>query len=181
MGDQKYLALKDKIPSFYLAHKDEYKQFISADTKSIDNDISFMALYIKKHCGVNIAIRGILRIEHTENDGESANMRVVYYAEPISEAFVMMTKDCKWINIPKKDNIQNKMKDNELYAWINYLEYENGNIYPMNIFTSESEQVHVPNYEMQHIQYHDANFSNFIKSKSNDNDENNVDESKDNI
>lgn len=169
--DKKYLSFKDRIPSFYLGHNDQYKQFKTANKKFFDDDISSMAICIKKQCGVNIAIRGILRIEHTENDAKSANMRVIYYAESLSEGFMNMTKDSKWIDIPSKANIANKMKDSDLFSWINYLEYGNGIIYPLNIFTSESAEVEDPNYQVQHIRYHNSNFSAIIYNKNNSADE----------
>eukprot|EP01084_Bolivina_argentea_P045958 84597_1 len=155
----KYLSLNGDIPSFYLSHSNGYTQY--------KEDGSLFEI-IKQKCGLDIEICGILRIEHTENNGYSADMRVIYYAEPMANNKECkqddLTKSAKWIDIPNKNDIKQVMKNSDLYSWINYVEYENGIIYPMNTFCEEGEQVKIPNYSMPQIQNKDANYFNLAKS-----------------
>ena len=163
--DKKYLSLNDDIPSFSLNHSDKYAQF--------GNELGSITSIMKQKCGVDIIICGILRIEHTENNGQFATMRCIYYAETV-DGDGKLNKNTKWIDIPKKDDENNKV-NNDLYSWINYLEFENGIIYPMNVFTFEGQDVKMPNYKMENIKNHNANFLNII---SNDNNKKQNDEEK---
>ncbi len=36
----------------------------------------------KEEAGINIDIKGVLRVEHSVNGGSEARMRVIFYAEP---------------------------------------------------------------------------------------------------
>eukprot|EP01084_Bolivina_argentea_P136119 239756_1 len=163
--DNKYLSMKGDIPAFFLDHNDKYSQYFGRGGTVADK--------IKEQCGVVIEINGMLRIEHTENNAQSAHMRVIYYAEPMndSEQKQQLNVDAKWVDIPDKKNIIEKMKGNDLYSWINYLEYANGIIYPMNMFTLERESVKIPNYKMPSIENHNANYLNIISFKVDQNDE----------
>eukprot|EP00483_Globobulimina_turgida_P000107 UN00107 len=158
--NHKYLSLHGDIPSFPLSHHDQYTQY-KEDGSLFEK--------MKAKCGFDIEVGGILRVEHSENNGCSANMRVIYYAEPMMNDKEYkeeeITKNATWVHIPNKNDIKKAMQSNDLYSWINYLEYENGVIYPMNVFCLEGESVKVPNYSMPQIQNHDANYFNFAKIK----------------
>ena len=163
--DQKYLSIKGNPPCFYLTHQDEYAQFDFVGT---------ISKRIQQHCDIQIEIKGILRSEHTENYGQSANMRCIYYAEPKVVDKQKQSKtpaNYEWIDIPNKQDLDGKI-ENDLYGWINYLEYENGIIYPMNLFTIEGDQVQFPDYTMSNIKNHNANYQQLMKVKNINNDDN---------
>eukprot|EP01083_Nonionella_stella_P303760 1052678_1 len=158
----KYLSVQQDIPSFCLSHSDKYAQYLLNGT---------IAENMKTQYGINIEINGILRIEHTENNGESGNMIVTYYAEPLLSESKSKLTNAKWIDVPPKDKMN---QNNNLYSWISYLEYEGGIVYPMNVFTLEGESVKIADYKMPAIQNHDANYTTVVNrqtDKDNDNDE----------
>ena len=168
-GDNKYLSLNDKIIAFPLNHSDHYAQ---------NDEDGTISTIVKKKCGINIEVCGILRIEHTENYGQFAEMRCIYYAEAIidKDKKLKLKENTKWIDIPKKEDID---KSDDLHGWISYLEYENGIIYPMNAFCEEGEPVKIPDYKMQHIANHtNANYVNIFNNndQSNDNKKDNDEE-----
>lgn len=155
-GNEQYLSLNNKIPGFKLQHADHYAQ---------NDEQGTIVRNVKNMTGVQIEVCGILRIEHTENYGQFAEMRCIYYAEPIidNNKKSKLSKDVKWIDVPKKEDID---KSDDLQGWISYLEYEKGIIYPMNVFTEEGDAVKIPDYKMQHIANH-SNANYFTLAKNN--------------
>ena len=110
-----------------------------------------------------ISIKGILQIQHYEMNGIAGVMNVVWYGEWIgSDKSISYNDDkLKWFDSKSIDNNSDKLFDCETLRWINYLEKENGFIYPTNIITEEGEKVRPDKKDIfnhiKNIKYHRLN------------------------
>ena len=99
----------------------------------------------KEEAGIDIILKGILRIEHSENSGQSARMRVIFYAEPENEKQAPKSiadkesLEAKWMSVDEFLKLKN-IRGYELPEWGKYID-SGGPIYPMSLLTRESAAI----------------------------------------
>ena len=104
----------------------------------------------KEEAGIDIVLKGILRIEHGIND-QTARMRVIFFAnpsdlnqapksEPDSES-----NGARWVSLAELQQwiTEEKLRGDELLEWGTYLE-NGGPVYPLSLFASEETAVAPP-------------------------------------
>jgi len=88
-----------------------------------------------------------LRVEHS-NKVDHARMRLIFYAEPVDNTPPKTVADkesveARWVSIKELEELGAKspgLRGSELLTWGKYLQ-ENGTIYPLSVFTKESDKV----------------------------------------
>ncbi|PRP78772.1 hydrolase, NUDIX family protein [Planoprotostelium fungivorum] len=96
----------------------------------------------KEEAGIDVAIKGILRIERTPH-GNFARMRVIYYCEPIDDHQPSVADEesvlARWVTIEeyRQLGLREGLRSSELLDWGQYLD-NGGIIYPTSIFTWEN-------------------------------------------
>lgn len=103
---------------------------------------------VKEEAGVDINIKGILRIEHS-TESNHARMRVIFYAESTDENPKSIPDKesvrAIWCDIDEIRNLNTKEpyhRGSEVIIWPEYIE-QGGTIYPCSILTEEEEDVHL--------------------------------------
>ena len=98
---------------------------------------------------VRIAIKGILRVEHSVYAPTHARMRVIFYAEPIDSNQVPKTisdresEEARWVTLDELRILAKKspgLRGPELYEWGSYLE-KGGSVAPVHFLCREDENI----------------------------------------
>ena len=109
---------------------------------AVDAGESFYEAAVREcweEASVKIAIKGVLRVEHSlQGGGDSARMRVIFYAEPIDDK--QMPKkvpdseslEARWVTVEEFTQI-GKIRGKELVHWGQYLN-NGGQIFPDEVF-----------------------------------------------
>lgn len=95
----------------------------------------------REEAGIDVELKGILRVEHAPHGKSCAKMRVVFYAEPVNEKQPPKSKadneslEAKWVTIDEFLSLGN-LRGEELVDWGRYLD-GGGMIYPLEVFAIE--------------------------------------------
>ncbi len=99
-----------------------------------------------------MALKGILRIEHSIYPPSSARMRVVFYAEPKDPSQPPKTfadeesEMAEWVTLKELEELRKKppgLRGPELLEWAQYIE-AGGVISPIHVFADEMDPVPIP-------------------------------------
>ena len=118
----------------------------------VDPGEDFMTAAIretKEEAGINIELKGVLRVEHSLESTQSARMRVIFYAEPVNHdkkpksspdkhselAAFLSVKEIQALESEKPGH-----RGEEIIVWPLYV-MKGGLIMPMNFFCPESKSV----------------------------------------
>lgn len=140
-SDNKYLAVKETknrgwwCPAGWV---DPGETFVEAAIRET-----------KEEGGIDIEVKGILRVEHSHNK-HGARMRVIFYAEPRDEEQAPKTEadkeseEARYVSVDEFKNSLGKIRGGELIAWGSYLD-DGGPIFPLSILvTKETAPVVMP-------------------------------------
>ena len=117
-----------------------------------------------EEAGVDVAIKGILRVEYSKNSSGSqshSRMRVIFYAEPKDEnqkpksIADKESLEARWVTCKEFLKL-GKIRGPEIIEWGTYLA-NGGLIYPLEFFTECFTKPKVPDYNMKHINNCDNN------------------------
>lgn len=104
---------------------------------------------VKEEAGIDVVLKGILRVEHNITSSTFERLKVVFYAEPkdendsIKSIPDLESEEARWVTIDellKLDQERPGWRGPELYEWATYLE-EGGAIYPLSLLTEEGNDV----------------------------------------
>ena len=94
--------------------------------------------------GIDIELKGILRIEYSITKGPIEHVKIVFYAEPESKNQIPNLEvndygyESQWISTSKvTELLAQKSENQEMLQWIPYLE-NRGTIYPLLLLANES-------------------------------------------
>lgn len=121
----------------------------------------------KEEAGIDVELKGVLRVEHSLAGGDVARMRVIFYAEPAKvvkdsddkqhennhEYFVKTygenlnpkqiadgeSEEARWVTLDEFEDFPKK-RGPELIQWGRYLE-SGGLVMPLNILTNETSPI----------------------------------------
>lgn len=102
----------------------------------------------KEEAGVDVVIKGILRVEHTHSNVE-ARLRVIFYAEPRDEAQPPKSiadehsEEARFVKVAEFENSLGKIRGPELVQWGDYLD-KGGPIFPLSLLAAEDDPVVAP-------------------------------------
>jgi len=100
-----------------------------------------------EEAGIEISLKGVLRVEHSLMGPDSARMRVIFYAEPKDQkqepkkVADKESEEARWVTLEELLKLGQErpgLRGNELLEWGAYLE-EGGYIAPMGFFEKESD------------------------------------------
>ena len=104
----------------------------------------------KEEAGVDVELKGILRIEYSVRRGSNyQRMVAVFYAEPKymdqepKSVPDNESEEAKWVTIQELlalRNIEPGWRGNELYVWAKYIE-DGGTIYPLSLLSREGSRI----------------------------------------
>ena len=107
----------------------------------------------KEEAGIDVTLRGVIKIDHSVHGRDGARMRVVFYAEPVSleqaDALKSVPDEesngARWVTIEELEEMrsQGMLRGKELLDFASYLE-RGGQIFPLALFGEEGS---VPNPE----------------------------------
>ncbi|ETO25139.1 hydrolase, NUDIX family protein [Reticulomyxa filosa] len=101
----------------------------------------------KEEAGIDIVIKGFLRMEHTHNT-HNARLRIIFYAEPLDDKQELKSKpdehsvEAKWMTVDEFAQLP-KIRGEELVHWGTYLN-KDGPIFPLTCVAEEADEVVVP-------------------------------------
>ncbi|CAG9334619.1 unnamed protein product [Blepharisma stoltei] len=107
---------------------------------------------VHEEAGVDVEIKGILRVEHSVYGPAHARMRVIFFAVPTDPSQFPKqipdkeSEEAKWVTIDelrKIARIPPGLRGPELYEWGNYIE-KGGIIAPLSFLCREDEQTPPP-------------------------------------
>lgn len=99
--------------------------------------------------GIQVQVKGILRVEHSVRGPSEAKMRVVYYAEPLDKAQLPRqtpdreSKGSQWVSlsdIKVLANTQPGLRETDLNKWVSYVEM-GGPVAPHHFLSDENDPV----------------------------------------
>lgn len=99
----------------------------------------------KNGAGIDVEIKGIMRIEHTIHENTHARMRVVFYAEPVDDQQPLKQEpdaeslEARWVTVEQSLAL-GRFKGPELVQWGKYLA-NGGTIFPLGVFAGEGDPV----------------------------------------
>lgn len=102
----------------------------------------------KEDAGIDVDIKGLLRVEHTPHGGGQARMRVIFYAEPVNEQQQLKqeadakSQEARWVTIDEFVNL-GKARGPELVQWGRYLN-RGGAIHSIQMLGGENDVVPRP-------------------------------------
>lgn len=103
----------------------------------------------REEAGIDITLKGVLRVEHTIYHDATARMRVVFYAEPTDPSQQPKSKAdtesefALWVTIEELLKLAEKppgLRGTELLDWATYIE-TGGIISPLHVFSTEATPV----------------------------------------
>lgn len=98
-----------------------------------------------EEAGVDVEIKGILRIEHSHSS-KSARLRVIFYAEPRDEDQAPKctadkdSEEARFVTVEEFQQSLGKIRGNELIEWGTYLN-KGGQVYPLTVLSKETDPV----------------------------------------
>jgi len=105
---------------------------------------------VKEEAGIDVILKGILRVEYNIGSRNYERVKVIFYAEPKDEQNQKLksipdleSEEARWVSIPELLELQKGSpgwRGPELYEWASYLE-EGGAIYPLSILAEEGSNV----------------------------------------
>ena len=102
----------------------------------------------KEEAGIDVVVKGILRVEHSPQGNSHARMRVVFYAEPVDDEQPPKSEadseslEAKWVTMDEFLVLGN-LRGDELVQWGRYLD-AGGRIFPLDVFVDEHDAVPQP-------------------------------------
>jgi ADP-ribose pyrophosphatase YjhB (NUDIX family) len=97
----------------------------------------------KEEAGIDVALRGVLRVEHSPHS-EYARLRVIYYAEPTDADQAPKSVadsesiEARWVELEDLQALP--QRGDEPTSWFTYLE-RGGRIYPLTTLTDETAAI----------------------------------------
>jgi len=144
----KWLAINDA--------KDQGWGFVAGLVDPPENFIDAGKREAKEEAGIDIEVKGILRMEYNDREPNVSTHRMVLYAEPKdpdqelkkeadenSEKPLEETEEAKWVSVEELLKLRDEKpgwRGTGLYDWIRYIE-RGGQIYPTSLFVSEETPV----------------------------------------
>lgn len=102
----------------------------------------------KEEAGVDVVIKGILRVEHTHSN-VGARLRIIFYAEPCDEKQLPKnvadehSEEARFVKVEELQTSLGKIRGPELIEWGTYLD-NGGPVFPMSLLaTAEDDPVTV--------------------------------------
>ena len=122
-----------------------------------DDHVTTAIKETQEEAGINVEIKGILRIENEMNAQGGGRQRVIFYAEPVDPYTHQAPKSvpdkesiqAAWLTVEelrqkqKHKPAQGGLRGNELLDWAVYIE-NGGTIYPLDVLATEHTPVPVP-------------------------------------
>lgn len=102
----------------------------------------------KEETGIDVTIRGVLRVEHTPRGNNHARMRVIFFAEPVNEQQQPKqeadhkSQEARWVTIDEFVAL-GRQRGPELVQWGRYLS-RGGTVYSSQVLGDENEAVRDP-------------------------------------
>ena len=101
----------------------------------------------KEEAGIDVALKGVLRVDHGPVRGNQTRMRVIFYGEPTTPEQAQSLKrvadkeslEARWVDLEECAALQGDgagLRGDELLVWGNYLN-SGGHVYPLSMFGSE--------------------------------------------
>lgn len=141
LSDSTYLAVKETknrgwwVPGGWV---DPGESFVDAAIRET-----------KEEAGVDVIIKGILRVEHSHSN-TGARLRVIFYAEPRDEQQPPKeetdehSEEARFVKVSEFKNSLGNIRGPELIEWGDYLE-NCGPVYPLSLLASaEDDPVVIP-------------------------------------
>jgi 8-oxo-dGTP pyrophosphatase MutT (NUDIX family) len=107
----------------------------------------------REEAGIDLSLKGILRVEHTPQGGGFNRMRVVFFAEPADPNAIVKTtaqadeeSHCaSWVTVAELQTLAaaELLRGNELLNWARYLE-SGGHVWPLGVMGEEGEGPQAP-------------------------------------
>jgi len=103
----------------------------------------------KEEGGIDIELKGILKVEYSIRNITNQRIVVVFYAEPKDENQKPKdtaddeSEEARWLSLKEIEDLRDKppgWRGYELYEWVKYVE-EGGVIYPLSLLGMEGESV----------------------------------------
>ncbi|CAD7701252.1 unnamed protein product [Ostreobium quekettii] len=102
----------------------------------------------KEEAGIDISIKGILRVEYSPMGRAGARQRVIFYAEPADESQAPKSQadeeslEARWVSVEEFMAL-GKLRGGELVEWGRYLD-AGGAVYPREVLADEGDEVWAP-------------------------------------
>lgn len=120
----------------------------------VDAGEDFMSAAVREareEAGIDVVLKGIIRVEHTVRGSDKARMRVIFYAEPADPAATLKSipddesLGAFWASIEELEvlNKEKKLRDSALIEFAKYIA-NGGPVYPMSLLSIEWDEIKIP-------------------------------------
>ena len=106
----------------------------------------------REEAGIDVQLKGVLKVDHRILIGSECRMRVIFYAEPATPVAAQQLKrppgdeesvEARWVSLVELEQLVKQdgpLRGPELFQWGQYLE-KGGQIFPLEVLGSEGHEL----------------------------------------